>query len=289
MRKISLERVAIVIAPTCSPSKRHTEYNRRQPARMTKRSSRRRHLIFITAVVCAALARPAGADEPAVGSAAPDAEPTAAAAADLDVQERLRFIEKRLDGQVAGAEAWTWSWVTFNLAGGIVQSYRAAGNDNEAERTDQIVAAAKAAIGIASRLSRPLHARRGAAELRGLPAATPDERARKLAHAERLLARNARESDVRYRWLPHVLNVALNVAGAAIVWAVHDAPGVAWQSAAIGMAVGEVSIWTQPYRPAIDRRAYERRFSGRPSLARIPEPSPGLRIGLAGNGLEIRF
>ena len=214
---------------------------------MTKRNRPRLHLICITAVVLAALGGPAAAVEPL-----PDP--------DLDVRERLRFIERRLDGQVAGAEAWTWSWTTFNMAGGIVQSYRAAGTGNEAERTDQIVAAAKAAIGIAARMARPLHARRGAAELRPLPEGTPEERARKLELAEELLRRNAHESNVRYRWLPHVLNVALNVAGAAIVWAVHDAPGVAWQSAAIGIAVGEVSIWTQPYRPAIDLGAYRRRF-----------------------------
>jgi hypothetical protein len=207
----------------------------------------------VVLVLVGLLTSAAGADEPI-------ADEPIADAADLDVQERLKFIEQRLDGQVVGAEAWTWSWTTFNMAGGIVQSYRAAGTGNEAERTDQIIAAAKAALGIVARLARPLQARRGAAELRGLPAATPDERARQLALAELLLRRNARESGRRYTWLPHVLNVALNATGAVIVWAVHAAPEVAWQSAAIGIAVGEVTIWTQPYRPAMDLGAYQRRF-----------------------------
>jgi hypothetical protein len=177
-----------------------------------------------------------------------------------EVAERLRFIERHLDAQVAGAEAWTGGWATFNVAAGGFEIYRAAGTRDRAARTDDIVGVAKATIGITGRLARPLHSRRGAAELRGVPDATPSERERKLALAERLLYRNAREADLCRQWLPHVINVALNVAGAIVVWAVSDAPGVAWQSAGIGIAVGEVVIWTQPMKAKRDARDYQRRF-----------------------------
>jgi hypothetical protein len=274
------------------------------------RNERRWVAALLVAVVTATV--PARADEVAPATAPDDGGATArdddaadtvgpVAARDAEVQARLRFIAERLDGEVACAQAWTWAWTTFNVAGGAFQAYRAVGTGNAAERTDEIVAAAKAAIGIVGRLARPLYATRGAGELGGLPDATVEEREHKLVVAERLLRRNARETDIRLTWLPHVINVALNVLGAVIVWGVNDAPATAWQSAGIGIAVGEIVIWTQPVRAKRDLGDYQRRFSDEHARAGDGgrDPGPSLRlVGLrgdavsrtvAGAGFELRF
>jgi hypothetical protein len=137
-----------------------------------------------------------------------DAEGAQAAAHDADVTERLRFIERRLDGEVASAEVWSWGWGTFNAIAGRV-------------------------VGITGRLAK---------------------------EAERLLRRNAHEAHTARTALPHVLNLALDVIGGILVWGVSDAPGTAWQSAGIGVAVGELAIWSQPTRAKKDLRAYDRQF-----------------------------
>jgi hypothetical protein len=224
----------------------------------------------------------------------------AAAARDAEVQARLRFLERSLDGEVATAEAWTWGWVTFNTAAASYEIYNAA-HSRGPDRVDAIVAVGKAGIGIAGRLIRPLYARRGAGELVALPSATPAEREAKLRVAERLLARNAREADLCHQWLPHLMSVALNVAGAIVTWAVADAPALAWRQAGIGVVVGEIVIWTQPRQALRDLAEYRRRFAGErasapppsrstaPSLSLAPLGGGSARASSIGAALSVRF
>jgi hypothetical protein len=212
---------------------------------------------------------------------------------DDDVRERLRFLQSRLKLEAPSARAWTWGWVAFNGLALGVQSYRGATAGKLADRTDDFVSAGKAAVGLLSGALRPLSATRGDAELRGLPESSPSERRQKLALAERLLRRNAAEVDRRYSLLPHALNLALNIAGAAIVQGVSHDAGTAWLSAGIGVAVGELTIWTQPTRAKKDLREYENRFIGHyadTDLSLVPlgslAPGSGLVTGAA---LQLRF
>jgi hypothetical protein len=78
-----------------------------------------------------------------------------------------------------------------------------------------------------------------------------------------------------------------------VVWAVADAPGLAWRQAGIGIVVGEVVIWTQPRRALRDLREYRRRFAGEtgapgrspsasrtaPALALVPLAAAPLQAG----------
>jgi hypothetical protein len=245
-------------------------------------------------------APPGPAPEPARldGSAEATAD-TAAAARDAEVKERLAFIERRLDGEVASAEAWTWGWVTFNSVSGVIEVYRAVGTGNHAERVDEIVGAAKAVVGIAGRLSKQLHARHGASELRPYRQATAKERELKLEAAERFLKRNAHEANTAFTALPHALNLAINIVGAFVVWGVGNSPSTAWQSAGIGVAVGELAIWTQPRRAQKDLGAYQRQFAEE-HARREPVTPPGLKLAVVpmpadpvsranGASFELRF
>jgi hypothetical protein len=263
--------------------------------------------VTAAAVVCLSLLATSARAATEAGTAGGDAASVASdddaalrAAEDAEVLARLRFIERRLEGEAACAQAWTWSWVGFNAAAGGYEVYRAVGAGNSAERVDEIVGGAKALIGIIGRLARPLSARMGAAELRGIAEATPGERARKLAFAERLLERNARQAAQRHALLPHVLNASLNLAGAIVVWVVANAPGTAWLSAGIGVAVGEVVIWTQPTRASQDLGDYERHFGlarttvdasgvGGVAVALVPLRVDGTTRLVGGGALELRF
>jgi hypothetical protein len=213
---------------------------------------------------------------------------------DSDVRERLHFIQSRLRAEAPMARLWSWGWVSFNALGLGYSAYRGATADNLADRTDQYVGVAKAAIGVVSGAVHPLAATRGDSELRGLPESSAAERREKLALAERLLRRNAKETDQRYSLLPHALTLALNVAGAAIVWGVGRDAGKAWLSAGIGIAFGELQIWTQPTRAKKDLKDYEGRYLGHyaesstgPTLSVVPM-SAGLGVS-AGAALQLRF
>jgi hypothetical protein len=208
-----------------------------------------------------------------------------------EIDARLRFLTEKLDGGVRNNLAWYAGWSSFYGVAIVVQLGRLGYAVDDAERADLIVSASKATIGVVSRLVRPPHAIYGTRELRGMRERTAEERWRKVVRAESLLARNAKESDERYSWLAHTINLALNIGGGLIVWlGYHDfARGAG--SAAVGIAVGEVQIWTQPWRAKRDWQDYQRRFGARAEL-----PS-GVRVTLtpavipqgAGGLIQVNF
>jgi hypothetical protein len=178
-----------------------------------------------------------------------------------EVAERLAYLEHHLEDGSGWAKTWYYGWTSFYALGAVVQSVQAGIEDDKSERADYIVSAVKAAGGVARLLYRPLNARLGADPVLAMPAATHEERLLRLARAEELMRVNAKEAQRRYYWLQHVSNVAVNVAGALIVWQGFDDAETAWTSAGIGIAVGEVFIWSQPWWPSSDWKEYQRRFS----------------------------
>jgi hypothetical protein len=191
---------------------------------------------------------------------------------DEEVQARLHFLRDKLQAGVTTNMLWYAGWSSFYGAAMVAQLARVGFTDNTAERADLIVSASKATIGVVARLLRPPSAIHGSRELTGMPERTAEERWRKVVRAEALLARNAKESDQRYSWIAHTVNLALNIGGGLIVWLGYDDFVRGASSAGIGIIVGEVQIWSQPWRAKRDWQEYQRRFGARaavPSSVRL--------------------
>lgn len=179
---------------------------------------------------------------------------------DSEVVQRLAYLEQHLD---AGRDyAWWWwnGWTAFYSIGAVVEGTRAGLADTDAQRADYALGAVKATAGVIVLLSRPLEAKNGADAVRVLPDTSPAERRRQLAVAEHQLQANSDAAKRRYSWKRHAINLAVNTAGAVIVWQGFGDPSRAWRSAGIAMAVGEAQIWTQPWWPTEDWEEYQRRF-----------------------------
>lgn len=209
---------------------------------------------------------------------------------DDEVSRRLDFLVGRLD---TGRDyAWWWwnGWTAFYGLGVVIQGTRAGLTDHDARQAEYVISAVKATGGVVTLLLRPLEAKDGAdpvravAEEPGVSALAPaDLRRRQLAVAEELLRGNAEVSLRRYNWLRHLLNIAVNGAGAVILWKAYDDPSRAARSGGIGTAVGEVSFWTQPWWPADDWEEYQRRF-GDASSSRVR-----WRFGPTAGGAALRI
>lgn len=210
-------------------------------------------------MVCAAAAPGvAWAEEPIAG-AVPE---RISRLSDREVEQRLAYLEEHLD---AGRDyAWWWwnGWTAFYSIGVVVESTEAGLADSSAKRADYIIGAVKATTGTILLLTRPLEAKDGADAVRALPGTSQADRRRQLVAAEERLRRNAEASNRRYSWQRHVTNVALNTAGALIVWKGFDDRTRAWRSAGIGIGVGEAMLWSQPWWPKQDWEDYQRRFDG---------------------------
>jgi hypothetical protein len=156
--------------------------------------------------------------------------------------------------------------------------------DDAGERADQIVSAVKSGIGLGQNLWMPPPARDGADALRGMPADSAAACAERLARAEDVLRRNAEESrEQRFGWIPHAGNLALNAAGALIVTQGFDEKS-GWASAALGLVVGEITIWTYPWQAPGALAEYERRF---PASGVPQPPAASLHLEPWGNGARL--
>jgi hypothetical protein len=96
----------------------------------------------------------------------------------------------------------------------------------------------------------------------------------------RLLATLTPAATERVTWPRHVLNVALNAAGGGVLLAIGE-PTRAAVSTGIGIAFGELYIWTQPDGADEDWDAYRKRFDSGAELSFNVTPG-----GLA---FEMRF
>ncbi len=180
---------------------------------------------------------------------------------DAEVNERLAFLEHTLDERRLYADLWWKGWTGFYGLGMVVQSVEAARTDDGGRRADYIVSAVKALGGVINQVRRPLFAAQGADPIRALPGQTREQRQVQLKESEILLRRRAEQADQRFSWVRHSANFGVNLAGGVIVSEGFDERTRGWRSAAIGFAVGELMIWSQPWWPRAQLGEYERRFA----------------------------
>ncbi len=178
------------------------------------------------------------------------------------IEQRIRFIEERLDAHKLHGEIWYWSWMVVN-SGAVVGLSLAAGlTDETSDRVDFASQAGLAALGVADLLIRPLEARYGADPIRHLPEATRAEKLAKLRAAEDLLYRNAERASERKDWVFHFLNLILNAGVGVATGLAGDATAGAI-SAGAGFVGGEIYILAQPAGPVEDWERYQTMVSDR--------------------------
>lgn len=175
------------------------------------------------------------------------------------VTARLRFLERRLDAHARYARRWWWAWNGVFGGGLAFAAASAATEDGRGARANQAVDAVKSAIGLTQNLVDPPPAREGVEALRAIDPSRPGACAERLARAEDLLARAVHDARRRRTWRPHLVNLALNLAGALIVAeGFHE--GTGYSSGALGIVVGEIEIWSRPWQAEATLEEYERRF-----------------------------
>lgn len=194
------------------------------------------------------------------GEGEPIAPDPALASCDAESAARLRFLEPRLAAQARYAGRWWWTWNAVYV-GGMGYGAAAAGfGDERGERANDTVNAVKSAIGLGRNLLAPPVAREGVEALQAMDPRRDGGCAERLAAAEDLLHRAARQAhEERRSWRVHLGNLALNLAGAIIVAEGFD-EGSGWASGALGIVIGEIRIWTFPWKAQRTLTEYERRF-----------------------------
>lgn len=179
-----------------------------------------------------------------------------------DLDARLAFLEEALEGPELHAEVWWWGWLSFYGLAIAAQGTRLAlvddaDEDARAQRADFVVSMVKAALGVASLLFQPLSAAEGAEPMYRISEETSADGLRRLAAGEAALRENAIEAERRYAWWRHLALVGVNLIGGAIIWLGYDDLEKALISAGVGIGVGQIIYFTQPWQPITSYEAYQ--------------------------------
>ena len=174
--------------------------------------------------------------------------PANTALSDAAIEQRIDFIEQRLDSHETHGQIWYWSWMAINGGSMVGLGISAGLSKHENDQINNGVQAGLGAIGVADLLLRPLEARYGADPIRGLPEGTHEEKIAKLRAAESQLHSNAQRAQDRTSWEMHAGNVAVNgIAGLIIGLAGRPSDRIIAFGA--GTAGGVIEILTQPWGP----------------------------------------
>ncbi len=183
---------------------------------------------------------------------------------DAEIDQRLRFLEQRLDDSKLHGQIWHWSWLTVNGGSAVASTAMAIGTSDHDDTVSQSVQAARATIGTANMLLDPLEARHGADNIRDLPESTREQKLAKLRLAEDQLKRNADRTDTRYDWKRYAGNAFINAAAGGIIAGLAE-EGEAFQVGISGFIGGLAMLWTEPWNPNNDWEDYQKLSGGKTS------------------------
>jgi hypothetical protein len=199
------------------------------------------------------------------------------------IEQRLAFIEERLEGSRRHAQLWYLGWYAASAGGVVVGGLQAGLSNDRDDRASGIATAVLAAGGIAYLELLPMNARHGSDLLESLPAATREQRLAKLQRAQGILEANGERATVQVDWVAHAANALVSIAAGAIVWAVGGDATTGIVSGVLPLVGGEIQFWTEPSQPRRDVHDYVREFgSTRSGRTR-------LRVQAAPTGLVLRY
>jgi hypothetical protein len=192
---------------------------------------------------------------------------------DSELDERLRFLEERLDDGEQWAKIWQWGWTTGYSAGIVIGTTQAitccsnkkSGSANSVkekrneQRVTHIVTAAKGVIGTSRMLFWRHPGRNGADEMRAIEGDSRDAKLARLAKGEDVLQNVAKAAERRWAWKAHAGNLALNLAGFGFTYGLGRESD-AWEQLGVGVGVGTLNILSAPKRGIKDLDDYETRF-----------------------------
>lgn len=180
---------------------------------------------------------------------------------DEEIEVRLRFLNTRLQELKKPSSYWQYGWSGFYGVSGAAQLYKAIDENDSDDEVKYFVGAAKSAGALAMQLLKPLPVVEGMSAYEQMPSETREQKLARLEQAESLLRREAIRADSRYTLKPHMLTVGVNLVGAAVIAAFGDSDD-ALESAALGIAIGQAAIWTQPSASIKHWDSYHQKFNG---------------------------
>ncbi len=182
---------------------------------------------------------------------------------DAEIDERLSYLAQGVDEISSPYAYWQYGWSGLYGVSAISNFSTAFDGDDHDEEVLAWVSGLKSSLALTKMLLEPVPilteldvsqmANETAAEKRAL-------KLYRLKEYEAKLSATALRSDERYQWQTHATTIGVNLVAAAAIAAWGDSDD-ALGSAAIGIGMGELAIWTQPTKATQKWQAYQTYFA----------------------------
>jgi hypothetical protein len=194
-------------------------------------------------------------------------------------EARLSFLSKLLDEEGQAARRWTLAWGGIYGAFTIAQLAVMPAFTRE-EQPDWYWGALSTAVGVAFSVVGPLEVLDGgAAFARRASAASPEQTCQLIAEGERMLREGADQEEFSHKWYMHGANMLFNI-GIGLILALgygHWTSGIV--NGAVGIAIGEATIFTSPNKLMSGWEHYRAGGSDSPvSFHIVPTAGPGVGV-----------
>ncbi len=208
-------------------------------------------------------------------------------ARDGKVQERINFIQDRLETTQYRSRVWYMGWTGLYGFASLYSGYNL--YTERGNRVVELVNLSRSGYALIMLGALPFTPAFSSDILRNIPGETREQRLQKLSRAEELLQKNYTAALRGRAWYRHLISLVINSVTAVLIWKLVSLTE-ALVNFAYSMITAELMLLTQPNRPITDLEEYRKRFS----TAYIP-PGGGRMadwfIMVTGNGIAagIRF
>jgi hypothetical protein len=203
------------------------------------------------------------------------------ALSDHELDNRLGWIQYELSAEKSPSLWWWYGWVGGYSALTVAQTTVLFVTPDTNLKQTMGVGAVESLLGLVGVLFTPLESKTAADSLRALPDTSREERENKLPVAERLLRESAGDEAFGRSWVTHALGFAVNLTGGLVIWqGFHQTWLDGLLNFALGMAITEVQIFTQPTRAIHAYGEYRQRYAISASIWFMPKPA-GLVVALS--------
>ena len=199
--------------------------------------------------------------------------------------ERIAFAQMLLDEELPATRHW------FNILrsvyGGAAAVNAVLAFVDEEGQVAHITHASKASLGLIRAFADPYVPTYAAEHLAAMPASSDEEQNAKLAKAEKLLEKGARQARHRLSWKGRILPGILHVVGGLVIWHYQSSWERGLISTLVGQTVTEITAHTQPGGIIEAWEKYQNKYLRTANLPQEPEvsffmvPTPlGFQAGL---------
>jgi len=200
--------------------------------------------------------------------------------------EKISFIQQSFANSAVHSRTWQYGWFGFFTGVTAVNGIAYPQTDGDHNKYDRVVGFTTSFLGAADMIINPMPTHSYAESLAAMPQTTAEQKAEKLAQAEKWLSAAAERERYEQSFTSHALSTLVNgLAGLAVAYD-DKRPDDGWMTFLSGVVSSEIKIYTAPTAMMEAEEAYQ---SGNYQQAAAKSDTPRWHVAALGPVLAVEY